>query len=143
MRRWSMSLGILAVLAVVVAVAVAAPREAAPRARKAAEPTPAPGKGSLEVVGERSTVCMVNDQDMQKPQIPVVVEGRTYYGCCAMCKDRLQQSPAARTAVDPVSGRTVDKAKAVIGRRPDGSVVYFEKREHLDRYQEPAAKPTS
>jgi YHS domain-containing protein len=143
MRRGWMSLGLMAVLAVAVAVAVAAPRESAPRARKAAQPTPAPAKGSLEVVAESSTVCMVNDYDMRRPQIPVVVEGRTYYGCCAMCKGRLEQSPEARTAVDPVSGRSVDKAKAIIGRRPDGSVVYFEKRENLDRYQETPAKPAS
>lgn len=88
----------------------------------------------VEPVTDPSRVCMVNDQDMGKPQIPIVVSGRTYYGCCSMCKLRLSQSAEFRTAVDPVTGRTVDKARAVIGRRGDGTVVYFETRENLARY---------
>jgi len=39
-----------------------------------------------------SEVCMVNDRVMGKPQIPVEVEGKTYYGCCEGCKSRLQNS---------------------------------------------------
>lgn len=71
-------------------------------------------------------VCMVNNTLFPKDQIPVAVEGRTYFGCCEMCKGRLASDPAIRTAVDPVSGKTVDKAKAVIGATPDGKVLYFE-----------------
>jgi YHS domain-containing protein len=77
---------------------------------------------------------MVNDMDMGKQQIPVEVEGRTYYGCCAMCKERLAKDASARTAVDPVSAKTVDKATAVIGRKPDGSVLYFETEANLKKY---------
>jgi len=77
---------------------------------------------------------MVNDMDMGKTQIPVVVEGRTYYGCCAMCKERLSKDASVRSAIDPVSGKKVDKAKAVIGKRADGSVVYFENETNLRRY---------
>ena len=84
---------------------------------------------------ETKKVCMINNQVFEKDQIPVEVEGRTYYGCCAMCKERLAKDPASRQAVDPVTGKTVDKAKAVIGMLPDGNVLYFESEETFGRYE--------
>jgi YHS domain-containing protein len=81
-----------------------------------------------------SLVCMVNDRYMGKEQIPVEVDGKTYYGCCKMCKERLAQDAAIRSAVDPVSGRTVDKAKAVIGRASNDDVLYFESQANLDKH---------
>jgi len=71
-------------------------------------------------------VCMVNNSVFPKDQIPVQVDGKTYFGCCEMCKGRLTSDASARTATDPVSGKTVDKATAVIGATPDGKVFYFE-----------------
>ena len=71
-------------------------------------------------------VCMVNDTVFPKDQIPVKVDGKTYFGCCEMCKGRLASDPTIRQATDPVSGKPVDKAKAVIGATPDGKVLYFE-----------------
>lgn len=91
-------------------------------------------KSNLKRV-ETKKVCMINNQIFEKDQIPVQVEGRTYYGCCEMCKERLANDAAARTAVDPVSGKTVDKATAVIGARPDGSVLYFESEETLEKFE--------
>jgi len=108
----------------------ARPAAAATKATAAKATTPA----AVQKVADRALVCMVNDMDMGKAQIPVVVEGRTYYGCCAMCKERLAKDAAVRSAIDPVSGKSVDKAKAVIGKRPDGSVVYFETEANLRRY---------
>lgn len=84
---------------------------------------------------ETKKVCMINNQVFEKDQIPVEVEGRTYYGCCAMCKERLAKDPASRQAVDPVTGKTVDKAKAVIGALPDGSVLYFESEKTFAKYE--------
>ena len=84
------------------------------------------------------TVCMVNDQAMGKLQIPVVVDEKTYYGCCEMCKQRLAQDEAVRYAIDPVTGERVDKATAVIAERADGSVLYFANAETLGRYGKPA-----
>jgi YHS domain-containing protein len=81
---------------------------------------------SLTLVTDRSLVCMVNNQFMGQPQIPIEVDGRTYYGCCEMCKGRLRSDPTSRMSTDPVSGRAVDKATAVIGRRSDGRTLYFE-----------------
>src|SRR5258706_12636310 len=71
-------------------------------------------------------VCMVNNTRFDKDQIPVAVGGKTYFGCCQMCKGRLTDDASMRQATDPVSGKTVDKAKAVIGAKPDGKVLYFE-----------------
>jgi YHS domain-containing protein len=83
---------------------------------------------------EPQKVCMVNDTVFQRDQIPVQVDGRTYYGCCEMCKGRLGTDAAIRSAKDPVSGQTVDKAKAVIGATPDGKVLYFESEKTFSSY---------
>lgn len=106
---------------------------------------PAPGEASAEQTTsaalqpvDPATVCMVNDHAMGKPQIAVVVAEKTYYGCCEMCKQRLAEDAAVRFAVDPVTGEKVDKATAVIGALPDGSVLYFKSAETLKRYR-PAA----
>lgn len=79
------------------------------------------------------TVCMVNEMAMGKDQIPVEVDGKTYYGCCEMCKNTLAKDASKRTAVDPISGNEVDKAKAVIGAQEDGRVFYFESEETLKK----------
>ncbi|HEX3127450.1 MAG TPA: hypothetical protein VH394_08975 [Thermoanaerobaculia bacterium] len=83
---------------------------------------------------ETKKVCMVNNQVFEKDQIPVTVDGKTYYGCCEMCKERLAKDAAIRSAVDPVSGKTVDKATAVIGALPDGKVLYFESETTFGQY---------
>lgn len=88
---------------------------------------------------EAKKVCMVNDALFQKDQIPVEVDGRTYYGCCEMCKARLAQDASARSSVDPVTGKTIDKATAVPAALADGSVLYFESEESLAEYNEKAA----
>lgn len=83
---------------------------------------------------ETKKVCMVNNQVFEKDQIPVAVQGKTYYGCCEMCKERLAKDAAARTATDPVTGKPVDKATAVIAAMPDGKVLYFESQETYEKY---------
>jgi YHS domain-containing protein len=83
---------------------------------------------------ETKKVCMVNNQVFEKDQIPVAVQGKTYYGCCEMCKERLAKDAAARTATDPVTGKPVDKATAVIAAMPDGKVLYFESQETYEQY---------
>ncbi|MEO8382743.1 MAG: hypothetical protein ABI779_24000 [Acidobacteriota bacterium] len=83
---------------------------------------------------EAKMVCMVNEQNMGKEQIPVEVEGRTYYGCCEMCKKALADNAAKRTATDPISGKQVDKATAVIAAQQDGRVFYFENEQNLAKH---------
>ena len=77
---------------------------------------------------------MVNNQYMGQKQIPVTVEGKTYYGCCQMCEAKLNKDPTARLAEDPVSKRPVDKATAVIAKDTSGRVLYFEDEASLRAY---------
>ena len=93
----------------------------------------APTSAALTRV-EPSKVCMVNNAYMGKEQIPVQVQGKTYFGCCPMCEARLAKDPSSRTATDPVSGKPVDKASAVIGKDESGAVVYFESEKNFLAY---------
>ena len=111
-------------------------------AKDSSPPAPAPATttaaalpAGMTRVTDPSQVCMVNDQFMGKPQIPVEVEGRTYYGCCPMCKDRLTKQPESRTAQDPVTGEQVDKARAVMVQVPTGKILYFASEATLQRYR--------
>ena len=88
---------------------------------------------------EHQYVCMVNDQLFVKEQIPVELEGKTYYGCCEMCKEKIKTDAASRESVDPVSGKKIDKSDSVIGAAPDGSVYYFESEENLQKYNSTAS----
>lgn len=97
-----------------------------------------PDKLSGQVL-DRSMVCMVNDRVMGQPQLPVEVGGKTYYGCCAGCVGRLNKDRRARVAVDPVSGRDIDKSEAVILQGERGQALYFESTETARRYQASAS----
>jgi YHS domain-containing protein len=84
---------------------------------------------------ENSKVCMVTDMVFPRAQIPVKVGDKTYYGCCDNCKQRLTEDEKVRSATDPVSGKLVDKAKAVIAANAeDGSVLYFESDTNLQAF---------
>jgi YHS domain-containing protein len=89
--------------------------------------------GSLKRV-EPKLICMMNNKFMGSEQIPIEVEGRTYYGCCPMCAKTLKTDSSARTATDPVSSKSVDKAAAVIGADKEGKVYYFENEENLKTF---------
>ncbi|WP_445735926.1 hypothetical protein [Mariniflexile sp.] len=81
-------------------------------------------------------VCMVNDAYMGKPQIPVPVNGKTYYGCCQMCVGTLNNNQTARTAKDPFSGKSVDKTEAyIVLVKKEGDVAYFESKENYLKYK--------
>lgn len=123
----------------------AAPREASPPAATASQAkveapsvplaSAAPSAArEISLVSDPSLVCMVNNQFMGRPQIPVQVAGKTYYGCCAMCQARLESDASARTATDPVSQAPVDKATAVIGKTDRGAALYFASRQTFDTY---------
>ncbi|WP_225986684.1 hypothetical protein [Rufibacter sp. LB8] len=81
-------------------------------------------------------VCMVNNAFMGKKQIPVVFDGKTYYGCCQMCVEKIQTKRDARFAKDPLSGKEVDKADAFIVPAAPGQeqVLYFESEESYRQY---------
>jgi YHS domain-containing protein len=81
-------------------------------------------------------VCMVNDAYMSKPQIPVPVNGRTYYGCCQMCVGTLNNNETARTATDPFSKKPIDKTEAyIVLMKEEGDVAYFESKENYLKYK--------
>ncbi len=83
---------------------------------------------------EPKQVCMMNNKFMGSDQISTVVDGKTYYGCCPMCKEKLQNDPQARTGTDPISGKPVDKATAIIGAAPDDTIYYFENEENMKKF---------
>lgn len=81
------------------------------------------------------TVCMVNNAYMGKKQIEVPYNGKIYYGCCEMCVERIPKDQKVREAVDPYTGKTVDKAEAYIVMISDeGEVAYFENEENYKKF---------
>jgi YHS domain-containing protein len=122
-----LALALVCLLALVFGVAQAG--------EKKAETSTESAKPALQRV-ETKKVCMVNNQVFEKDQIPASVQGKTYYGCCEMCKERLAKDAAARTGIDPVTGKPVDKATAVIAALPDGKVLYFESEKTFEQYTE-------
>jgi YHS domain-containing protein len=121
-------------LALLVVGACDSNRPAAPPPAPVASAAPPAAPAGLQVVADRSLVCMVNDTFMGRPQIPVDVGGKTYFGCCEACKGRLASDAAVRQAVDPVTQAPVDKATAVIAQRADGTVLYFASEDSLRRF---------
>jgi len=72
-------------------------------------------------------VCMVNNAYMGVPQLEVSFEGKTYYGCCEMCQERIPKEKEVRTAIDLYTLKAIDKANAYIVLIGDsGEVAYFE-----------------
>ena len=85
-------------------------------------------------VPERSRVCMMQDTVMTVPAIPLASGGKTYYGCCEMCKAKIAAEPEKYTrARDPLTGADVDKATAAL-LSVDGRVLYFESDASRDRF---------
>lgn len=98
------------------------------------EPSTAPQIGSRV---PNDWVCMVNDAYMGKAQIPVQVNGITYYGCCEMCVKTLNEKEEARTAIDPYSQQKVDKAEAfIVLTGVHGEVAYFESEANFLMFEE-------
>ena len=86
------------------------------------------------VATKHEMVCMMQDMVLTKPGIPIQHDGKTYYGCCQMCKDKIASDPERYTkATDPVSGKTVDKATAVIYGL-EGSAYYFESKASMKTF---------
>jgi len=83
-------------------------------------------------------VCMVNDTYMGTMQIPILVDNKTYYGCCEMCKDKLRNGDEHRYAQDPLTKEKVDKASAfiVLESAKSERVLYFSSIETFKKYKE-------
>jgi YHS domain-containing protein len=83
---------------------------------------------------ENKYVCMINNKVFPKEQILIVVQDKRYYGCCDMCVSRLNNDASSRYGVDPVSGKPVDKATAIVGASADGQAYYFESESNLLKF---------
>ena len=94
--------------------------------------------GLLFSIGDqvpKDEVCMVNNAYMGKRQIEVSYHGKKYYGCCEMCEKRIPREQEIRIAIDPVSGKQVDKADAVIAiSGKNNEISYFENKENYKAY---------
>jgi len=83
---------------------------------------------------ESKYVCMITNAVFPKVQIPVTIDKKVYYGCCENCKKTLAEKKESRFALDPINGKKVDKALAVIGQTSKGSVLYFENEKTFSKY---------
>jgi len=101
---------------------------------------PKVGEGERVKQVAAANVCFINKQHFDKPQTPVVVEGKTYYGCCPSCTQTLTEDPKSRMDIDPVSGKEVDKATAIIGADKAGKVYFFENVQNLKKFRVPAGQ---
>lgn len=82
-------------------------------------------------------VCMVNNAYMGKDQFEVPYDGKTYYGCCNMCVERIPNDETARKATDPFTGKQIDKANAYIVLKDQmGNVDYFENEENHKKFSQ-------
>lgn len=93
---------------------------------------PAMAEGGLP----KELVCMVNNAYMGKDQFLVEFEGKQYYGCCEMCVKTIQNQKQVRVALDPFTGKEVDKAAAFIALKPgsNSDVLYFESEENYRKF---------
>lgn len=82
-------------------------------------------------------VCMVNNAYMGKDQFEVPYDGKTYYGCCNMCVERIPNDETARKAKDPFTGKEIDKANAyIVLKDQQGNVDYFENEENYKKFSQ-------
>lgn len=138
-HSFKFALALLTCLPVVACARAPAADEVA-HSQPSAVDRPAATTSPLTRITKPSEVCMVNNRFMASPQIPVPVDGKTYYGCCAGCKAKLEGDPSARLAVDPVTKRPVDKALAVLGKTNAGEVFYFESEETFNSFAQSTAQ---
>ena len=76
-------------------------------------------------VDKKEYVCMMQDMVLGKAGIPIQFAGKTYYGCCEMCKEKIKNEPQRYTrATDLVSRKPVDKSESFI-YSVDGTAYYF------------------
>jgi len=98
-----------------------------------AQSTKDAGEKALQPL-KHSDVCMVQNRHGVMKMIPVEIDNKMYYGCCAGCVAKLKFNPAVRFAKDPVTGRQVDKSMAFIIGNNASTVIYFESRETAEKF---------
>jgi YHS domain-containing protein len=82
-------------------------------------------------------ICMIRGDVKDKDTYMIRVAGKAYFGCCQKCLTKLRNNlNNVQYASDPVTGKMVNKADAVIKLNPDNArkVLFFESQETYDRY---------
>lgn len=80
-------------------------------------------------------VCMMTDQYREMRQMLVLFEGRAYFGCCEMCRERIPKDASMRTAIDPFTSKPVDKATAyIVLTGNNDKVLYFASEENYRQF---------
>src|SRR3546814_9013782 len=62
---------------------------------------------------DHSLICMVSSSFRGKQQLPVIINGKTYYAYCQTCVWKLNHVSELRYATDPLTGEKIDKASAI------------------------------
>ncbi|RTL60032.1 MAG: hypothetical protein EKK37_04100 [Sphingobacteriales bacterium] len=90
-------------------------------------------------------VCMVNNRFLNSEQIPVPINGKTYYGCCEGCVKMLNEDSTSHYTYDPLSNEQVDKATAFIIGKPGSKedVFYFVSESNANEYFNKYLKKTT
>lgn len=79
-------------------------------------------------------VCMTQDSVFQRKLSPVVVNGKTYFGCCQGCVKAMKENPKKYCySRDPVTDEIVDKAEAFI-MNFRGKALYFKGEENAKKF---------
>ena len=58
-------------------------------------------------VDKKEYVCMMQDMVLGKAGIPIQFGGKTYYGCCEMCKEKIKNEPQKYTKATDLVSRKV------------------------------------
>lgn len=86
---------------------------------------------------QHSRVCMVNGDIKLHSVRSVTVNGKTYWGCCQHCISLLRYNTAqVRFTTDPVTGKKINKADAVIFPDPHNSrrAMFFQSDSTYEQY---------
>lgn len=85
-------------------------------------------------IDDKKFVCMMQDSLQVKPGEPIEIDGKTYYGCCPMCAEKMKTDPSKYTkAKDPVTGEIVDKSSSYIFAY-QGDAYYFKSEANRERF---------
>jgi YHS domain-containing protein len=91
----------------------------------------------------RTHVCMQRNDAYKFPQHKMEIGKQTYYYCCGLCKMKLEREPELRTAQDPLTGKSIDKAQSFTAVNAQNKVFYFENEKNFKDYLKKAPAPAS
>jgi YHS domain-containing protein len=85
-------------------------------------------------------VCMVKRTVQPRTAHTYEYQGKTYHFCCTVCESKFKADPEhLRFAADPVNGKPVDKADAVIYSY-QGHAYFFRSERTLKKFSKDPAK---